>query len=368
MRLGGTRSPTKGKLAEAWRLPSGGARGFVHVLPRRADPLLSADDRGRGLRRRRRARRPLVHGRDHRHRLQRVDWRRAARRGQCPRGTCVSWSPPSGPLSAACRDARGAPRRRRRGRGNHGGRQPAPRPAEACAGPPGRRWRPSWRSAPAGPSPRRRHRAARGSIGLAARPIARAHRSPRPHPRRSRRRRRHRRRLQHADRRHAVRPRDRPRELRHRPHRTDSDRRRHRHADRTDLPLEARSTMSRASDGLAVRAARLRGHRLARGPGRRGLHRGLRFGERFFARILAPRWARAGLGGLLVGVIAIRLPEVCGNGYERVGPSSTSVSRSRRLLLLFAASVLATVFLGDLGQPGRRLSRRRCSWAPPSGD
>jgi len=79
---------------------------------------------------------------------------------------------------------------------------------------------------------------------------------------------------------------------------------------------------------------------------------GLRFGERFFARILAPRWARAGLGGLLVGVIAIRLPEVCGNGYESVVDILNERVAFSALLLLFAGKLLATVSSVTSGSPG----------------
>ena len=41
----------------------------------------------------------------------------------------------------------------------------------------------------------------------------------------------------------------------------------------------------------------------------------LRAGERSFARIELPRWVLTGIGGLLVGVIAMWLPEITGNGY-----------------------------------------------------
>ena len=46
--------------------------------------------------------------------------------------------------------------------------------------------------------------------------------------------------------------------------------------------------------------------------------RGLRASERLFAATGLPQWARLTLGGLIVGVLATRYPEVCGNGYSVV--------------------------------------------------
>lgn len=47
--------------------------------------------------------------------------------------------------------------------------------------------------------------------------------------------------------------------------------------------------------------------------------RALRASERLFTLIRLPVYLRIGLGGLVVGLIAIRYPEVCGNGYGVVG-------------------------------------------------
>jgi len=41
----------------------------------------------------------------------------------------------------------------------------------------------------------------------------------------------------------------------------------------------------------------------------------LRFTEKLYAKIPAPIYIRLALGGLVVGVVAFRYPEVCGNGY-----------------------------------------------------
>ncbi len=78
----------------------------------------------------------------------------------------------------------------------------------------------------------------------------------------------------------------------------------------------------------------------------------LRAGERVFSRILAPRWARAGLGGLLVGAIAIRLPEVCGNGYESIVDILHERIAFPALLLVFGGKLLATVSSVTSGSPG----------------
>ena len=78
----------------------------------------------------------------------------------------------------------------------------------------------------------------------------------------------------------------------------------------------------------------------------------LRLGERGFSRMALPRWARAGVGGLLVGVLALWLPQVTGNGYETlVGILNERVALGT-LALLLVAKILATTFSVTSGSPG----------------
>ena len=42
----------------------------------------------------------------------------------------------------------------------------------------------------------------------------------------------------------------------------------------------------------------------------------LRWSEKAFSHLKLPLYAKLGLGGLLVGILAIQFPEVCGNGYS----------------------------------------------------
>lgn len=84
-----------------------------------------------------------------------------------------------------------------------------------------------------------------------------------------------------------------------------------------------------------------------------GFMRLLAAGERLFARLGNwPRPVRAGVGGLVVGVIAWQLPAVAGNGYE---PLRGILDRSIAidvLLLLCAAKAVATTFSVASGSPG----------------
>jgi chloride channel protein, CIC family len=79
---------------------------------------------------------------------------------------------------------------------------------------------------------------------------------------------------------------------------------------------------------------------------------GLRFGEAVFSRVRTPRWVRAGLGGLLVGAIAMRLPDVCGNGYETVVDILNARVGYGLLVLLLAGKLVATVSSVTSGSPG----------------
>lgn len=78
----------------------------------------------------------------------------------------------------------------------------------------------------------------------------------------------------------------------------------------------------------------------------------LRLGEGSFRRLPAPRWARAGLGGLAVGVLALRLPQVCGNGYETLVDILNMRVGLGVLLLLLGGKMLATTASVTSGSPG----------------
>ena len=78
----------------------------------------------------------------------------------------------------------------------------------------------------------------------------------------------------------------------------------------------------------------------------------LRAGERGFGKLDMPHWGRAGLGGLLVGILALWLPQVTGNGYETlVGILNERVGIAT-LALLLGAKILATTFSVTSGSPG----------------
>ncbi|HZL85823.1 MAG TPA: chloride channel protein [Candidatus Krumholzibacteria bacterium] len=78
----------------------------------------------------------------------------------------------------------------------------------------------------------------------------------------------------------------------------------------------------------------------------------LRAGERGFSQLDMPRWARAGTGGLLVGVLALWLPEVTGNGYETLVDILNERIGLATLVLLLGAKILATTFSVTSGSPG----------------
>ncbi len=78
----------------------------------------------------------------------------------------------------------------------------------------------------------------------------------------------------------------------------------------------------------------------------------LRWSERAFARWSLPAYARLGLGGLLVGVIAMRAPEVCGNGYSVVNQLLRDGAIWQVLLLVLGLKVLATAITFGSGAMG----------------
>jgi CIC family chloride channel protein len=78
----------------------------------------------------------------------------------------------------------------------------------------------------------------------------------------------------------------------------------------------------------------------------------MRLGEATFNRISAPRWVRAGIGGLVVGAIAIQLPQVCGNGYETLVTLLNERIGLLTLALLLVAKMVATTASVTSGSPG----------------
>jgi CIC family chloride channel protein len=74
--------------------------------------------------------------------------------------------------------------------------------------------------------------------------------------------------------------------------------------------------------------------------------------ERLFARALRSPVLRAAAGGLLVGALAVRLPEVLGNGYETTSEILTRGFAARWLLLVLVAKLAATAATVGSGGPG----------------
>ena len=82
--------------------------------------------------------------------------------------------------------------------------------------------------------------------------------------------------------------------------------------------------------------------------------RGLKASERLFAWTGLPQWARLALGGLIVGAIAIRHPEICGNGYSTVDTvlhlhGGTLWKWILKLMLLKLVATAATFGSGAVG-------------------
>ncbi len=75
-------------------------------------------------------------------------------------------------------------------------------------------------------------------------------------------------------------------------------------------------------------------------------------GRAAFRRAPVPAWVRGGLGGLLVGLGAIWLPEVTGNGYEVLQQMLNGAYAAPFLALLFVAKALGTTASVSSGSPG----------------
>jgi CIC family chloride channel protein len=80
--------------------------------------------------------------------------------------------------------------------------------------------------------------------------------------------------------------------------------------------------------------------------------RSLRQAEGFFVALKMPLVARLALGGLLVGAIAISIPEVCGNGYSVVVQILNGALVWKILIGIMACKWLATMASFGSGAPG----------------
>jgi chloride channel protein, CIC family len=78
----------------------------------------------------------------------------------------------------------------------------------------------------------------------------------------------------------------------------------------------------------------------------------LGLGERSFQRLRVARPVRAGIGGLLVGLVVWRLPEVAGNGYEPLREILDGRFALGALLLLAVAKAFASTASVSSGSPG----------------
>jgi CIC family chloride channel protein len=88
--------------------------------------------------------------------------------------------------------------------------------------------------------------------------------------------------------------------------------------------------------------------------------RTMRAGEQLFSRLAeqgirgtpVPRWARTGLGGLIVGMLAVWLPEITGNGYETLVDILNERVGAILLVVLLLAKMIATTSSVTSGSPG----------------
>lgn len=75
-------------------------------------------------------------------------------------------------------------------------------------------------------------------------------------------------------------------------------------------------------------------------------------GEAWFGKVPLPKPLRAGLGGLLVGAMALRLPQITGNGYEGINLILSGDVGVLLMLALLLAKPIATTASVSSGSPG----------------
>ena len=68
-----------------------------------------------------------------------------------------------------------------------------------------------------------------------------------------------------------------------------------------------------------------------------------------FAALRIPTWTKPGLGGLLIGIIALRLPQVLGGGYGWIQEAIDGRLALGLLLVLVVAKTLALSFTVSSG-------------------
>ncbi len=71
-----------------------------------------------------------------------------------------------------------------------------------------------------------------------------------------------------------------------------------------------------------------------------------------FGLLKAPEWIKPGLGGLLLGILALQYPHVLGVGYETVNEALTNSLGLKLALMLLAAKMLATALCIGSGMSG----------------
>lgn len=78
----------------------------------------------------------------------------------------------------------------------------------------------------------------------------------------------------------------------------------------------------------------------------------IRSSENIFARISMPKWLKPGLGGLLLGILALKVPGAMGVGYDAVNMGLTGVMPLDVALILLFAKMLATSLCIGSGMSG----------------
>jgi CIC family chloride channel protein len=79
--------------------------------------------------------------------------------------------------------------------------------------------------------------------------------------------------------------------------------------------------------------------------------------EQLFARIRLPIYLKMCLGGLILGILAVRHPEVCGNGYSAVNAILRGQWLWQVLLAILVFKILATCATFGSGAEGVKGSR-----------